>query len=135
MALTNYNDLKASIADFLNRDDLTAVIPDFITLAEGQLNKELRHWRMQDRVVATVDSQYTALPNNFLEPVRMVKTSGEFQILELVGALEISKLRQGANDNTGVPRVYTILDQAFEVFPTPDGDHTLELTYYEEYQT
>ena len=132
MALTNYDDLKASIADFLNRDDLTAVIPDFITLAEGQLNKELRHWRMQDRVVATVDSQYTALPNNFLEPVRMVKTSGEFQILELVGALEISKLRQGANDNTGVPRVYTILDQAFEVFPSPDGDHTLELTYYEE---
>ena len=132
MALTNYNDLKASIADFLNRDDLTAVIPDFITLAEGQLNKELRHWRMQDRVVSIVDSQYTALPNNFLEPVRMVKTSGEFQILELVGALEISKLRQDANDNVGVPRVYTILDQAFEVFPSPDGDHTLELTYYEE---
>ena len=98
MALTNYDDLKASIADFLNRDDLTAVIPDFITLAEGQLNKELRHWRMQDRVVSIVDSQYTALPNNFLEPVRMVKTSGEFQILELVGALEISKLRQDAND-------------------------------------
>ena len=120
MALTNYNDLKASIADFLNRDDLTAVIPDFIKLAEGQL-KELRHWRMQDRVIATVDSQYTALPNNFLEPVRMVKTSGEFRILELVGALEISKLRQEALDTVGVPRVYTILDQAFEVFPTPDG--------------
>ena len=49
-----------------------------------------------------------------------------------MGALEISKLRQEALDTVGVPRVYTILDQAFEVFPTPDGDHTLELTYYEE---
>ena len=32
MSLSNYTGLKASIADFLNRDDLTAVIPDFITL-------------------------------------------------------------------------------------------------------
>lgn len=132
MALSNYNDLKASIADFLNRDDLTSVIPDFISLAEAQLNREIRHWRMEDRVIATIDSQYTALPNNFLEAVRMVKTSGNFQILELVGALEISKLRQGNSDNAGVPKVYTILDQAFEVFPKPDGDTVLELTYYEE---
>ena len=62
MALSNYNDLKASIADFLNRDDLTSVIPDFISLAEAQLNREIRHWRMEDRSIATIDSQYTALP-------------------------------------------------------------------------
>ena len=132
MALSNYNDLKASIADFLNRDDLTSVIPDFISLAEAQLNREIRHWRMEDRSVATIDSQYTALPVNFLEPIRLVKTTGSFQILELVGALEISKLRQANGDNVGTPKLYTILDQAFEVFPAPDGDYVLELTYYEE---
>ena len=27
-ALSTYDELKASIADFLNRDDLTSVIPD-----------------------------------------------------------------------------------------------------------
>jgi len=35
MALTTYTELKASIADWLNRSDLTAAIPDFISLAEA----------------------------------------------------------------------------------------------------
>ena len=35
MALTNFTELKSSIADFLNRDDLTSVIPTFIALAEA----------------------------------------------------------------------------------------------------
>jgi len=34
MPLSNYTELRASIADTLNRDDLTNAIPDFITLAE-----------------------------------------------------------------------------------------------------
>ena len=34
MPLTTYDELKASIADFLNRSDLTNAIPDFISLAE-----------------------------------------------------------------------------------------------------
>ena len=38
MALVNYSDLKTSIADWLNRSDLTATIPDFITLAESGFN-------------------------------------------------------------------------------------------------
>ena len=36
MPLATYNDLKASIADFLNRSDLTNAIPDFISLAEKE---------------------------------------------------------------------------------------------------
>ena len=132
MALSNYTELQASIADTLNRDDLTAVIPDFVRLAEAQLNRVVRHWRMEDRVIATVDSQYTALPTNFLEPIRMLKTSGKLEVLENGGALEISKLREAANDTSGIPRIYVILDQSFEVFPKPDSDITLELTYFEE---
>ena len=71
MALSTYDELKASIADFLNRDDLTSVIPDFIKLAETGMNREVRHWRMEKRATAQLDSQYTALPSDFLEPIRM----------------------------------------------------------------
>ena len=38
MPLATYNDLKASIADFLNRSDLTNAIPDFISL--GKKNEQ-----------------------------------------------------------------------------------------------
>jgi hypothetical protein len=45
MALTTYAELKTSIADFLNRDDLTSAIPDFITLAEADMQRRVKHWR------------------------------------------------------------------------------------------
>ena len=41
MALSTFSELKTSVANYLNRDDLTAVIPDFITMAESDLNMNL----------------------------------------------------------------------------------------------
>ena len=42
MSLSTYSELKTSVANYLVRDDLTSVIPDFITLTENRLNRELR---------------------------------------------------------------------------------------------
>ena len=131
MALANYTDLQASIADTLNRDDLTAKIPDFIKMAEGIMNRSVRHWRMEDRATATVNTQYSALPNNFAEPIRMILTGSEVSVVEVVGSLEISRLRAAVNDTKGTPRNFAIMDQSIEVFPTPDQDYTMELVYYE----
>lgn len=41
MALTNYTELKAAIAGFLNKTNLTAQIPDFIALAEAVMRREI----------------------------------------------------------------------------------------------
>ena len=43
MAITTYAELKTAIANWLNREDLTSVIPDFISLAEADFNRKLRH--------------------------------------------------------------------------------------------
>lgn len=131
MALSNYTELQAAIADQLNRDDLTTQIPDFIKLAEGQMNRVIRHWRMEDRVTALLDTQYTTLPTNFAEPIRMTITSGNYSTMEIVGNLEIARMRAANNDTKGQPRFYAINDQAIEVFPTPDSDYTIEMVYYE----
>ena len=56
MALASYSDLTSSIADWLNRDDLTNVIPDFVKLAETQLNREIRHYKMHNKATANIDS-------------------------------------------------------------------------------
>ncbi len=42
MSLSTYSDLQTSIANYLARSDLTSIIPDFITLAENRLRRELR---------------------------------------------------------------------------------------------
>lgn len=42
MALSTYTELKASIADYLNRSDLTTAIPDFISLTEAKLKRRYK---------------------------------------------------------------------------------------------
>ena len=62
MSITTYAELKTAIASWLNRDDLTSVIPDFIALTEAALNRDLRHLQMIDRDDATIDTvSYTHL--------------------------------------------------------------------------
>jgi hypothetical protein len=130
MPITTYDELKTSIADFLNRDDLTSIIPDFITMAEAQMRRDVRHWRMERRSTANVDSQYTALPQDFIEPIRVILLDDNTSTMELVGTFEISQLREAGANRQGKPQFYTILDGSFEVFPTPDGTYSMELVYY-----
>jgi hypothetical protein len=70
MSITTYTELKAAIADFLLRSDLTAVIPTFISLAEADMNRKMRHWRMEGRSTAQLDTQYSVMPADFLEAIR-----------------------------------------------------------------
>lgn len=133
MALTTYTELKAAIADFLNRDDLTTSIDDFIRLAEAQMNREVRHWDMEKRAVAALDTQYTALPTDFVEPIRFIITDGQTSTVEGVSTAEIAKLREGS-DAPGRPQNYAIVDGSIEVWPTPDASYTLEMAYYTQIQ-
>jgi len=41
MALTNYTELKAAVASWLNITNLTDQVPDFIALAEAQMRREI----------------------------------------------------------------------------------------------
>ena len=84
MALTTYAELKTSIADFLNRDDLTSAIPDFITLAEADMQRRVKHWRQEKRSTAELDTQYSAIPADFLEAIRFYITSNDSSPLELI---------------------------------------------------
>tara|TARA_X000001036_G_scaffold426204_1_gene453325 strand:- start:281 stop:904 length:624 start_codon:yes stop_codon:yes gene_type:complete len=132
MALSNYTELKASIADFLNRDDLTAVIPDFITLAEAAINRDVRHYEMENRATASLDQQYLDRPADWLETIRINITGGGTRHLEYLSAASMADKRAGAENTTGEPKFFRHAERAFEVFPTPDGAYEVELLYYEK---
>ena len=129
MSITNFSELKASIADFLNRDDLTTTIPDFISLAEADFNRKLRHWRMEKRATANLDTQYTAFPDDFLEPIRLMLTGTDETRLELITLSELMDKRATSN-TASTPKFYAIVDGSFEVYPTPDQTYTFEMLYY-----
>lgn len=129
MPITTYTELKSAVADWLLRDDLTAVLPSFISLAEAGLNRQARHWRMEKRSTATLDSQYSALPADFLQPIRLSLTSGTTFELELASQADIVDMRSLAANSTGRPRYYALTAGEIEVFPTPGDNYTLELAY------
>jgi hypothetical protein len=130
MALTTYAELKTSIGDWLNRADLTAVIPDFISLAEAQVERTLRTRQMIVRANASFDAQYGAVPGDFLETKSLKLTSTNPQTpLEF---LSIDALDNKAAEYTGSgkPRFFGVVGGQFRIVPTPDATYTTELTYY-----
>jgi len=130
MALANYTDLKASVADFLNRSDLTSVIPDFITLAEADFNRSLRVREMSVRTQAPIDSQYVKLPDDFLGMRNIDLMTDPVTPLSYKNLQNLDIHR--ANDATGKPLYYSIMQNNIEFAPAPDGDYTLEIVYYQK---
>jgi len=43
MAISTYSELKTAVANWLDRSDLTDVIPDFITLAETRHKRDFKN--------------------------------------------------------------------------------------------
>ena len=129
MPITNYTELQSAVADFLNRDDLTATIPTFIDMAEASLNRDLRHWRNENRAIAPVNSRYSALPSDFVEPIRMELADDKTRVT-LMSHYEMQQQREVTNDKVGKPINYNITQGEIELFPTPDGTYNLEMYYY-----
>jgi hypothetical protein len=130
MALDTFSGLKTTIADYLNRDDLTSVIPSFITLAEAKFNRKLRVRQMVKRATATVDTQYFAFPTDWLQAKQFVLNTNPITYLEYVTNFQGDELRATTVIAVGKPQYYTFVGSQIEVIPTPDTGYTGELTYY-----
>ena len=73
MALSTYGDLKAAIADWLERSDLADRTADFIVLAESRLNRVLRLRMMEteEALTTAIGVRTVALPAAFREPIAL----------------------------------------------------------------
>lgn len=130
MAITTYDELKTAVADFLNRDDLSAAVPTFITLAEADMQRKVRHWRQEKRSTAEIDTQYSAIPADFLEIIRFYVTSSDTKPLELISQAELLDRKRRNLDTSGSPSYYALTAGEIEVYPVPDGTYDVELYYF-----
>lgn len=130
MSISTYAELKSAIADWLNRSDLTSVIPTFVSMAEADLNRTVRHWRMEKRSTAEADGQYLDLPNDWIENIRVKTTDGGTAALELISQADLAERRQAGNDTAGVPAFYCITGGQLEFYPTPSATYDVEIVYY-----
>jgi hypothetical protein len=130
MALTTYGELKSAVADWLNRTDLTARIPDFISLAHAKLNRQLRVMDMVQRSAADVTAQYTSLPDDFLEMRNIQLNVSTPKSLEYLTPEQMDQERALGN-TAREPVYYSIMGKLLEVFPTPDATYEVEMAYFQ----
>jgi hypothetical protein len=125
-----YSGLQASVADWLNRQDLTTQIPDFITLGEARMNRNLRVLQMETLSTGSSSDGLVAVPDDWLETrtLRLDSPTAGQQILEYVGEEEWDRLE--ASGLTSTTRYYTIINGAFQVLPEPTEAITYDLRYY-----
>ena len=127
MALSTFADLQSAIAGWLLRSDLTARIPDFISLAEAQIARDVRHWRMESRASVSLQLRYTVLPTDWVDTIRATLSVSTSKALKLVSMTEMDALRAANGDAPGTPRYYAHVAGSLEVYPTPDTTYTLEI--------
>ena len=130
MALATYSDLQTSVANYLGRSDLTSQIPDFISLAELRLSRDVRTRRMLKTVTTTmvVNDATVGLPTDFLS-IRDVFIQGLPRTV--VSYLSPSAFSSNSRaDQQGLPVFYTMRGNELEFAPKPDSTYTLQMLYY-----
>lgn len=137
MSIATYGELKTAVASWLNRADLTSYIPDLIRLGEQRIfygadtplsSAPLRIPAMQTRATGTITSSAIAFPTRFLEPIRIVGSSGGSDwSLQYVAPERYSE----HSNSSGVPTVYTYLNNQIETSGTGAGSYILD--YYQAF--
>jgi hypothetical protein len=135
VAISTRSELITSLGSWLNRDDLTSVIPDFITLAEvmmeqGATNSPgLRVRELVNRSQATLDDEYEDVPDDFLEMTRLsIQVSGGWYTLDYLTPTQL--IDQYGAAAPGTPQAYTVEGTKLHFLPAPSSSFTMEMVYY-----
>lgn len=150
-----YAGLQASIATLLRRTDLTAAIPDYITLAESQMQRRLVGRQAQGLpiprpMVARADCnitsgmEYPNIPSDFAGPIKFtltfVDTNGSTREIDLryTDPTNLERMKARLLDRCGTtvpwcPLYYSIVGSSIQIFPLPQQTYTGELTYIQRF--
>jgi hypothetical protein len=133
MALGTFTELKDAVADWLDRSDLTARIPDFITLAEARVNRDLRIRAMEVRSTMSTSAgqQYFNLPGGYIQMRNIQLNTNPTTPLEYITPEMLDRLY--GSSTTGKPRAYSLIGDEIQLAPIPDSAYTLEMAYYEKF--
>jgi len=118
MALNTNADLQAAIADWLNRSDLSAQIPDFLTLAQLKINRRLSIVEQEILAEITPVAQATTLPVGTKFVISVSDSKGR-----PIEAVSMSELLDYAPEGGAVTR-YSVSGDNIYFAPTPEATST-----------
>ena len=132
MALTTYALLKTTIANYLNRTDLTSYLGDFITLTESRMNRE---WRVREMVntdtttTTVAGTQSYSLPSGFLEASAVIYQSNPYRTLRFMANGDFYR-QYNVTQTSGLPTFFTIVGENILLGVAPDSAQTLQIDFY-----
>jgi hypothetical protein len=130
MAISTYTELIASVANWAHRSDLDALMPDFVTMAESRISRDLR-LRQQitsASLSATAGVQSVAIPADWLEFENLSVVANPDRNLVYVPVEHIDSAYSSAS--VGIPAVYTIEGGNILLAPTPSANYQVDVIYY-----
>ena len=136
MALDTYTGLKTAIADWLDRDDLTGQIDDFIDLAEAAHRDEVRFREIivRDETFEFTSGERTAdLPADFaiMKYIRLLNTvsGASRRYLPKLTQVTEDELTDMATNRAEMPKYFTVKER-IEFDCEADQTYTGDMSYY-----
>ena len=134
MAIGTYAELQTAVANWLDRDDLTDRIPEFIALAEAKMNRNLRISLMEnvstDIIMAGGIRDYS-LPTGFTGMKEFHLTTDPVVALSYITPEMMNRMWAGSN--VGKPQAFTLFSHAgtrkIRFGPSPDAAYTTSMLY------
>lgn len=132
MAINTYTLLQAAVKSWINRSDADAKIPDFITLAEADLNSKVRVRQNMTTSTLTLTGGTSAvsLPSDFLEDIEL-NYDGSDDPLDKGSFNDIDRAR--GNSMPSKPIAYAITGSQIIFNSISDQTYTLTLRYYKKW--
>jgi hypothetical protein len=130
MAIATWVELKAAVAVWANRTDLTTQIVDAITLAEAIAFRQLKLRFSEDTATGTTAGATIAIPTGMGRIERLEIESGGVKFtLDYTSPSGIEALTA----STDLPSRYTIEDGAIRLISAPNGSYTYTLHYIPDF--
>jgi hypothetical protein len=128
---TTWTELKANIADWLDRTDLTTQIPEFIGYAERRFNRDLRVPEMEESSSSSSSGSTITLPADFLQMRSTYIDRSPINFLKQVSMAELREMFP--TTDTGVPTHFALQSGSeMVVRPLPGDSYTYVTNYWQK---
>ena len=133
MAINSFVTLKTAVANWLDRDDLDARIPEFIAINEAVFNRVLRIRAMETIVTAATvgGTKSYDLPTGYVQMREIHLDTSPITSLQYLTPEMLYRVWAGST--SGKPNAYSIIGDQIYFGETPDGAYDYVMTYYKTF--
>lgn len=127
--LSTWTELKASIANYLNRDDMGSEIEEAIGLAEKSFQRSVTapEREIMAEVTLTPADETLVLPSDFWAMKSLTLNTDPIVVVE---EMSLSELRNSyPTAISGKPQNFAIFGETLILGPKPDDDYNLRMIY------